>query len=346
MSQNLLDPAALISLLPTLLPQSDKVLKTPHDAITSLVHAAMSALAFRLTAVDESSSSSVYENNVLPVAWNTSGPSHYTLKYRHEQSSLQFVVKVSRLGSRTLINAIALETDKVATLDIATDDFTSPSFYPYDVGSTNAQPLIHGFISSNRVTDLMSQLKLKILQKIMPGLRKEGYTEESSESASGARPPPEVQPGPSGGPQPRAPPPPEAPPRNPFQPPSTSPNNPLEIGRRDLDPFALDPFQPPSLFPPGRGGGDGMFVGPDHPIFGVPRGPGRILPRGPWGGDGYLPPMGAPPGARFDPVGPEPYPRRGGLPGFPGRGRGGNGPVSGEPDNDEFMPPGAGDMYM
>jgi len=53
--------------------------------------------------------------------------------------------------------------------------------------------------------------------------------------------------------------------------------------------------------------------------------------------------MGAPPGARFDPVGPEPFP--GGIGGIGGgRGRGGphgNGRNLGEPDNDEFMPPGA-----
>jgi len=181
----------------------------------------------------------------------------------------------------------------------------------------------------------MSQLKLKILQKIMPGLQKEGYSDEGSETA---RTMAEAQPGPS---RPQALPPPEAPHRNSFLPPSLFPNNPLEIGRRDLDPFTPDPFQPPSLFPSNRRGGDGMFVGPDHPIFGVPRGSGGMLPRGPWGGDGYLPPMGAPPGARFDPVGPEPYPRRGGLPGFPGRGRGSNDPTGREPDNDEFMPPDA-----
>ncbi len=40
-----------------------------------------------------------------------------------------------------------------------------------------------------------------------------------------------------------------------------------------------------------------MFVGPNHPIFGVGRGGTGLGPqRGPWGGDGYLPPMGAPPG--------------------------------------------------
>lgn len=81
-----------------------------------------------------------------------------------------------------------------------------------------------------------------------------------------------------------------------------------------------------------------MFVGPDHPIFGPGRGRG-YGERGPWGGDGFLPPMGAPPGARFDPVGPN----IGSFPGIGGRGRGGppgGGNMRG-PDNDEFMPPGA-----
>jgi hypothetical protein len=80
------------------------------------------------------------------------------------------------------------------------------------------------------------------------------------------------------------------------------------------------------MFPPH--GGDGMFVGPDHPILG--RGVGRpFADRGPWGGDGFLPPLGAPPGARFDPVGPEPFGGR-----LPGRGN------TRDPDNDDFMPPG------
>lgn len=82
-----------------------------------------------------------------------------------------------------------------------------------------------------------------------------------------------------------------------------------------------------------------MFVGPEHPIFGPGmRRPGMGSPlggRGPWGGDGFLPPLGAPPGARFDPVGPFPGPGAGPFRGLPGRGN------TRDPDNDEFMPPGA-----
>lgn len=144
-------------------------------------------------------------------------------------------------------------------------------------------------------------------------------------------------------------------------------NNPLEIGRSDLEPLggAIPPpfgFSPPPLFPGGSGGGGGMYVGPDHPMFrdrmdplstgrGSVGGFGGVNGerRGPWGGDGFLPPMGAPLGARFDPVGPF---GPGGPGNFPGPGNrldrnnghrnfgpGGGGGAAG-PGNDEFMPPG------
>ena len=229
-----------------------------------------------------------------------------------------------------------MQSEKTANLDIATNDFVSPSFYPCDLASANAQPLVHGFISSNRITDLMSSVQLQIIQKLIPGLRKNGYTESINESSNvaGSNPPPPNQPGPA---RPN--------PQGPSHPPESSypsqlhipPENPFSIGRRDLDPFPeinpANPFAPPPLFP---GVDDGMFVGPNHPIFGG-RNPGGVGGQGPWGGDGFLPPMGAPPGARFDPV----NPFSGGFPGSP------RGPFGGprlrairDPDNDEFMPPG------
>ncbi len=170
-----------------------------------------------------------------------------------------------------------------------------------------------------------------VIQKLIPGLRKDGYVEQATESDHSR-----AVPGPSN-PRPRPVPPPEAP--DLISPLQAPPRNPLEIGRRDRLPFGGNPFAPPPLF----GGDDGgMFVGPNHPIFNPrPTGQGR----GPWGGDGFLPPMGAPPGARFDPVGPGLGPHPGGpLPPFGGAGRGGRGLPGGgnmrDPDNDEFMPPG------
>ena len=109
MAKDILDPAAVLAQVPKLLPPSAKFLASPQDALAALVHAALSVLAFRLIAVDESSTSPAPSDNVLPESWNKSGPGHYTFKYRHDQSSLEFVIKVSKLGTRTVINAIALE---------------------------------------------------------------------------------------------------------------------------------------------------------------------------------------------------------------------------------------------
>ena len=98
MTGNILDPSAVVALLPNLLPQSVKKLCSPHDAITALVHTAMSSVAFRLIAVDDTSPARSTLANILPDEWNMHGPGNYTLRYRHDQSSLEFVVKVAKLG--------------------------------------------------------------------------------------------------------------------------------------------------------------------------------------------------------------------------------------------------------
>lgn len=109
MAPDLLDPSALTASLPNLLPPNRKKLESQQDAITALVHTAFKVLSFRLVAVDDSTPASSNLDGILPDSWNSHGPGSYTLRYRHEQSSLEFVVKVVKLGSRTLINAIAVE---------------------------------------------------------------------------------------------------------------------------------------------------------------------------------------------------------------------------------------------
>lgn len=109
MSKNILDPSALISALQNVLPPTRKRLESPQDGLAALIHTVMVSLGFRLVGVDESSPARSILNSVLPDEWNQHGPGNYTFKYKHEQSSLEFVVKVVKLGSRTLINSIAVE---------------------------------------------------------------------------------------------------------------------------------------------------------------------------------------------------------------------------------------------
>ncbi|KAJ1309054.1 hypothetical protein OPQ81_004733 [Rhizoctonia solani] len=342
---NLLDASALLAKVPNILPQSSKTLSSPQDALAVLLHSAMTALGFRLVAIDEDAPASEPEAGatpgLLPEGWNRKGPDVYTFKYKHEQSSFTFLLKLVRMSGKMIVHGIAVEDDKTKTFEITTQDFTSASYFPHDAQSTD-RPLVHGYISSSRVTDLISLFKVTIIQPLLPGLRKEGYQESESATASAsssqpARAPPR---------NPSPPPPLDRPFAHPYADPSR--RNPLEIGRSDLDPFGglHNPFAPPPLFSPPGTGGDGMFVGPNHPMFRDPLGQGMGVGGrgrggvGPWGGDGYLPPMGAPPGARFDPIGPDPLAGRVLPPRRPPH-------RSGNPDNDEFMPPGFNDsMYM
>ena len=112
MTTDILDPSALLSLLPTLLPSS-KALESSQDAIAALIHSILTALAFRLVAIDETSSITLTSTNILPDGWNRDGPGHYTFKYKHDQSSLDFLVKITKLGGRTLVNAIAVQVGLV-----------------------------------------------------------------------------------------------------------------------------------------------------------------------------------------------------------------------------------------
>ncbi|PWN52032.1 hypothetical protein IE53DRAFT_385578 [Violaceomyces palustris] len=402
-----LDPTIVLSTLPSLIRSTPRPqLRSHQDAIPALIHAILTNLDFRLVGLKEDDRIQTVEEgeggsqgsggqstdqvplvrNLLPQDWNAKGPDFYSFRYKHDQSSLEFLIKVIAMGKRTLVNATALEDNKTFTYEFETLNHVSPNFFPHEFntlpttsggevvqgqGSSGdgenqkpspPEPLLNGFISISRLKDLISGIKLQVIQRLVPGLRKPGYEESatpqeessSSRSASqpgfqGTRPPPLFNPedptfgglgGGVGG---------ERDPTGRYG------RNPLIIGDRDLDPLGGQPLRlpppfgggsfggPPPLFGGRGGGGDGggMYVGPEHPIF-----RDRFQPPGPGGrggGDSFLPPGAVPPGARFDPIGP--FGRGGGggppLPGGGrGRGRGSGGPLSGDPDWDDVRPPG------
>lgn len=248
----------------------------------------------------------------LPKEWNASTSNDYAFRYAHTQSSLQYLVKISRLGNKAVINGLGIGDDRVHTLDLLVKDFVSLSSLPYSAPTSGgdseiAISLREVFISAGRMTDAGSLLKLQIIQKLAPGLQKEGY-EDSAHAASqgiprdggGAR-----QPGPGregeGGPahdplrDDRLPPyaqprpfndPLAAGPRRPFPPGDFPPpgfddeyeinrpargglgGRPLNIGERDLYPPGLGPHDPLRGGGFGPGGGGGMHPTFDDPMFG------------------------------------------------------------------------------
>lgn len=206
------------------------------------------------------------------------------------------------------------------------------------------------FISPARIADLVALLKINIIQRLIPSLQKDGYQETPDDRAvrddadrigrEGPSRQPQQPPQPLD-PQPARPYPFEdplaAPPRRPLPPGDFPPPDfedefeinrpprglrmpgggasPFGIGHDDLHPPGLGPHDPfRGSFVPGGGlprpGGMGGGMHPtfDDPLFQGPRGGG--------GSGGGFDPQ-APPGARWDPVGPGAGgPRFGGGRGF------------------------------
>ncbi|KAJ3064753.1 hypothetical protein HDU98_011873 [Podochytrium sp. JEL0797] len=329
----------------------------------------------------------------------------YARTYSHERSALSFVLKGVVLADKLLVHCVAVEDARVHSLEYSLSDlFGNPKAFPLSVpippstisttdpvvsnDDNPVIPLLKGGLNS--IESILFRFKTEIIDKVAPNLNKEGYEpaaaaarsrgEASSSSGvrdyerdAGARvgfiPNPDANPGARG--------------YYPIHPGGGG----FGVGDVDLDPFAAAP----GMMYPQRGGGfggmhpsGGMFVGPDHPMFGG-GGAGGVGRPGYGGGGGsgifggpgaILPPGAVPPNARFDPIGPfGPRPIGGpgggigspfgdggmggggfggGFPGQPGRGGfggrrrppGGSGGLRMGPDFDEMPPPGFGDdMY-
>ncbi|CEG68448.1 hypothetical protein RMATCC62417_04706 [Rhizopus microsporus] len=296
-----LDPSAVLQLTSQIITR----LESPYDALAAAMHAIMLSVGFRFAGLgDDARQEGDGTQRNLPAEWNQHGPHYYHFRYSHPQSSLTFVIKVVRMGDKCVILGIGIGDNKTVVLDIATDDYTSASFFPNDLSN---DPIVHGFISSNRFHDFIKTVKLNIIQRLIPGLNKPGYddsttTTTTTTSSSGTIPSRN---------QPRQP---------PFMVPPPMPTDPYNVGGDDLNPFG-DRLR----LPGSRGTGGGMYVGPNHPIFG-----GRFDDPPIGGGPENLPRGAVPPGARFDPITP-PGPRF--------NPRNFRAPRSGEPDNDELLPP-------
>lgn len=181
-----LNPASLCSIIRKSI-QPETGLKDEYDGLACLAHACMLSTGFKFIELGEAEkaqqSITASELSSLPAAWNTSNSSMYAFRYTHDQSSMEFVIRVSRMGRRTMIFGIAVDDDKTCSFDIATQDFTSENFYPWKP-EENAEALTNGYISMSRMKDFSSRFKLNVLQKLIPGLNKEGYTEESTSATT------------------------------------------------------------------------------------------------------------------------------------------------------------------
>lgn len=324
-------------------------LNNAFDAIALAGHSTMLAVGFRLVGLGEDhrieAASDPTNPQPLPKEWNANSGS-YAFRYAHTQSSMQYLLKISRMANKAIVMGMGMGDDKTCSFDITARDYVSE-------GNLPATPVAEGrnddeaqrkltdvFISAGRLSDFGSLMRLQVIQKLIPGLHKEGYEEtrdgQASRTDPGRREPerrdrdplredlnPPARPHPLG----------------PLHDPLVQPRRPMpepmpgfedehgilrpprggmpgggmpRYGDRDLYPQGLGPRDP------FYGGGIGPGLGPQggggmHPTFDDPMFAGQGQ-----GGQGYDPQ--APPGSRYDPVGP-------GLGGHPrGAGMGGRPP--------------------
>lgn len=382
MASNPLSPQNVLQGMADALPTHQKDdstsdMSSSAEAIALFTHSCMIKLGFRLLGFNEDQKNETECQALaprLPPRWNAS-VSSYSFLYAHTQSSMQFVIKVDRMGGKTEIRGLAVGDERIVRLEVTPRDYVSSSALPLRItldadGNEDRTDLTsklqNVFVSPERLSDLAALLKINIIQKLIPGLQKEGYEDtnpddraarqdadrQGREGPSNPRPPPPQLPEPAR-PYPfddplAAPPrrpipagefaPPgfedefeiNRPPRGPLRMPGDG-RSPFNIGHDDLHPPGLGPHDPlRGSFVPGGGlPRPGAMGGGMHPTFDDPlfRGPGG-------GGQGGYDPQ-APPGARWDPLGPGgpggPGPRfGGGRPGGGGGFGGGGNPFGGD----------------
>nr|POE66671.1 silencing boundary-establishment protein fub1-like protein [Quercus suber] len=324
-------------------------LKSAHDAVALATHACMLNVGFRLIGLGEEHKIEVEtagtQQQPLPTEWNAN-QGHYAFRYAHTQSSMEYLLKVNRMGRKAVIMGMGLGDDKTSTFDVVVQEYISESKLPatiHDGDATEREAITKMsdvFITAGRLSDLAKLMRLRLIQKLAPKLHKEGY-EETQETPS-ANTGPVREPAPGGEP--------DRPMRDPLHDDRNDPSrlfplaDPLahprrqmpepmpgfedehgimrpphglptggfpRYGDRDLYPAGLGPNDPlrggigPGF--PSGGGGGGMHPSFDDPLF---AGQGQR-------GSGYDPQ--APPGSRYDPVGPGMggHPRGAGMGGRP-----------------------------
>lgn len=336
-------------------------LASSYEAIALLIHSYMTALQFKLVGFNEEKKLPECKSLAprLPPQWN-SGFGSLSFVYTHKQSAMSFVIRVDRMGGKVEVRGLAVGDEKIYRFERAVRDVVQSNKLPVRISikdgqedrSDLAEKLSGVFTSEQAIANILHDLKVNIIQKLIPKLQSEGYIETADPEAEATarserraqearnpdRPfrgdvpnpdlfPPSINPLPEMA-RPRPQPVGDFPPPGfedeheinrpgrgvPFMP----GRSPFNIGHDDLNPPGLGPHDPlRGSFVggglPRPGGGSGMHPTFDDPMFGGSS----------QGGQGGYDPQ-APPGARWDPVGPGMNPR------FPGPGNGrGNDPFGG-----------------
>jgi len=77
-----------------------------------------------------------------------------------------------------LNNRVCVQKEQTASIDINTSDFVSATFFQST--RDDAEPLVHGYVSSDRVAELITKYIKNVLTPLLPALNYEQRERSSS----------------------------------------------------------------------------------------------------------------------------------------------------------------------
>uniref|UniRef100_A0A5B7BN80 Putative proteasome inhibitor n=1 Tax=Davidia involucrata TaxID=16924 RepID=A0A5B7BN80_DAVIN len=254
--------------------------RNAHDKVAFAVHASFLSSGYVLNATgppafSDNALSSPSTDEVGIDRWNEFGGDYGFVYTNPDKGSKKVLVKCLAMNDKLLVDAVSDGDSEPVHLEINVGDYVGEN------GGTNYSSQF------KNLGKLVSSLEKEILTKLNGSSTANSSTQPSS---SRTREGPRDNPNPLsvGVPEPQGP--------RPYSSGLVYPPV-IPVGGSDLF-----PGPPPGTYPMRGdfGAGGGMFVGPDHPMFGgIGRGPSF-----PGGQPGFPPVIPLPPGARFDPYGP------------------------------------------
>ncbi|KAL7956216.1 PI31 proteasome regulator N-terminal domain-containing protein [Trichoderma compactum] len=186
---------AMADALPTHQPNDESSdVASSYEVVALLAHAYFVSLDFRLYGFNEDKLLEECQTLAprLPSQWNN-GFGALSFVYRHKQSAMTFVLRVDRMGAKVEIRALALGDEKIYRVEYETRKVVKASNLPFRIPldgqgqedrSNLAGTLTTLFDSPETVQDIIRDLRVNLVQKLIPKLQKEGYVETQEGSGN------------------------------------------------------------------------------------------------------------------------------------------------------------------
>jgi len=285
------------------------------------IHSQFLINKFQLISTNENDSNIKKEDKYevlekLPLEWNTS-TNNWTFIYKHETTSDKYYINIVKMMNMLTINAMIIEAEKVHSIQLPLSNLFQECTFPLT-------KIEKKYFNEEKFKSVINNINLEIIDKLLPTVKYHDLPVNQEPSRILPQDDNELE-----------------------------INNPLRIGRPNIRRNPINPMMPnPGNFDldpfnsMGPSAGGGLIMGPNNPIFNNIGGDDDLESGGFYGGPTTLPFGAVPAGARFDPIGP--FGNQSSRRNFNNRNsrnNRNNGFNSFEPDNDSFLPPGAGGGY-